>query len=473
LKKITGLLLLTAAAIAIHGYHVGVEDQDVYLAAAKKWLDPALYPVNSQFFMEQMKASAFIPALAATARIIGTSWTLVVWHLASLFLILLACRRIAELCFAREASRWASVALVTVMLTLPIAGTALYPVDQYLHPRAPATAGILLGLAAALQHRWGRAICWMAFAVTMHPLMAAFGISLLVFLIVPWRTEALAALVFPFGLFDPITPAWKEAALARTYYFPLQWKWYEWVGVIVPVAFVWWSGQIAKARGWSTLKHIAIRLTAFALFQFLVATAFTVPVLTMQLAALQPMRWLHIFYFLFLIIAGGMLGEFALRKRYWAWCLIFGSLAGVMFYAQRDLFANSDHLEWPGRAPRNEWAQAFLWVRTHTPPDALFALDPQYMELPGEDAYGFRAWTERSMLAEDQKDPGAATVFPSLAPKWLDQVQAERGIENFTIPQFGELRKRFAVGWVVLPSSTNSLLDCPFRNRAAAVCRMQ
>jgi hypothetical protein len=473
LRVIAGLALLTVLAIAITGYHVGTEDQDVYLAAAKKWMDPALYPVNAEFFMEQMRASAFIPALSATARIAGMEWALVVWHLASVFLILLACRRIAELCFEPQAARWAAVALVAVMLTIPIAGTALYPVDQYLHPRAPASAGILLGLSAALRQRWGRATLWMAFAAAMHPLMAAFGISLMAFLCVPWQRAASAALLFPFGLFGQLPPAWKEAALSRTYYFPLRWKWYEWLGMAAPVVLIWWSGRLARARAWPTLERIAVRLVVFAVFQFLVAMAMTVPEESMQLAALQPMRWLHIFYFFFLIIVGGLLGEFALRERIWAWFVMFGILAGSMFYVQRDLFAHSDHVEWPGRSPRNEWAQAFLWVRANTPPGDVFALDPEYMELPGEDAYGFRAWAERSMLAEGQKDPGAATVFPALAPKWQEQVRAQRGIENFSVEQFGELRRRFGVEWAVLPANASALLTCPFRNSSVEVCRIE
>ena len=57
LRPVCILLLLTLAAVLIHGYHLGIEDQDVYLAAVNKSLNPALYPVNSVFFTEQMKSS--------------------------------------------------------------------------------------------------------------------------------------------------------------------------------------------------------------------------------------------------------------------------------------------------------------------------------------------------------------------------------------------------------------------------------
>jgi hypothetical protein len=315
----------------------------------------------------------------------------------------------------------------------------------------------------------------MAFAVAMHPLMAAFGISLLFFLWVPWKTTTAAPAMAAFlswGFFNPVSPAWKEATLARSYYFPLQWEWYEWLGVLAPVAFVWWVALFARRHGRQGLEHVAVRLVAFAAFQFLVAMAMTIFTFSLPLAALQPMRWLHIFYFFFLIIAGGLTGEFILKSRVWAWALMFGGLAGVMFAVQLDLFGHSDHAIWPGRPPRNPWAQAFLWVKANTPPNALFALDPKYMGLPGEDAYGFRAWAERSVLAEDQKDPGAATVFPELAQKWQEQVSAQRGVEKFSGEQFENLHRRFGVGWVLLPSTANVGLQCPFRNSAAAVCRI-
>jgi len=50
--------------------------------------------------------------------------------------------------------------------------------------------------------------------------------------------------------------------------------------------------------------------------------------------------------------------------------------------------------------------QAFDWAKHNTPVDSLFALDPRYMELPGEDYHGFRALAERSVLADDLKDQG-------------------------------------------------------------------
>lgn len=473
------LLLVSFAAILIHGYHVGVEDQDVYLAAIKKFLDPSLYPVNSQFFTEQMKASVFIPAVAYTVRSLhSTAWALFLWHLGSIFLMLLGCWKIASYCFSEQRERWAGVVLVAVLFTLPLAGTALYPLDQYLHPRAPATAASLMALAACLERKWARGILWLIFSAAMHPLMALFGASLMVFISWPEksaakRVQVATAAILPLQLFHAPSEAWKEATLARSYYFPLRWEWYEWLGLIVPVLLVWWFAAVARRKGMEKLEFLASRTFAFAVFQFAVAAIMTMPPVTRQMASLQPMRWLHIFYFIFLLMAGGLAARYVfVGRRVLAGVAILAMLGGVMFFAQRDLFEHSNHLEWPGRSVKNPWAQAFLWVRANTPKGAVFAMPPKYMDLDGEDTYGFRALSERSMLAEDQKDPGAATVFPALAPIWQEQVHAQRGIEKFSREQFAELEKRWGVSWVVLPAGANAELRCPYVNEWAKVCKL-
>ncbi len=473
------LLLLAFAGILIQGYHVGVEDQEVYLAAIKKNLDPSLYPVNSQFFTEQMKASVFIEAIAYTVRIIHSiPWALFLWQIGSTFLILLGCWKIASFCFADERERWAGVMLVVVLFTLPLAGTALYPLDQYLHPRAPATGAALMAVAACLERKWARGILWLVFSAAMHPLMALFGASLMVFVSWPERSgakrfQAATAALLPLQLFHAPSEAWKEATMARSYYFPLQWEWYEWLGLVVPVLLVWWFGAMARRNGMKNLGFLAGRVFAFAVFQFTVAALMTMPPATRQMASLQPMRWLHIFYFIFLLMAGGLAAKYVfVARRAWAGIALLVILGGVMFFVQRDLFAHSDHIEWPGRAVKNPWANAFLWVRANTPKDAVFATDPKYMDLSGEDAYGFRALSERSMLAEDQKDPGEATVFPALAPLWQQQVHAQRGIESFSREQFLGLEKLWGATWVVLPANANVALDCPYSNPAAKVCRI-
>src|SRR5207244_8924256 len=84
------LLLLTASVILIHGYHLGVEDQTIYLPAIKKILDPSLYPRDAEFFLAQTRPTVFPQIVAATVRISRGSIesVMLAWQLFSIFLIL-------------------------------------------------------------------------------------------------------------------------------------------------------------------------------------------------------------------------------------------------------------------------------------------------------------------------------------------------------------------------------------------------
>jgi hypothetical protein len=145
-----------------------------------------------------------------------------------------------------------------------------------------------------------------------------------------------------------------------------------------------------------------------------------------------------------------------------------------MFYAQRQMFPATEHIEWPGATSQNAWLQAFTWIRQNTPEDALFALDPHYVELPGEDFHGFRALAERSVLADYDKDAGMAARVPRLAPRWLKEVTAQTGWQNFQAADFQRLKNEFGVNWVILTAQTAPLegLTCPYQNRQLEVCRL-
>jgi len=143
-----------------------------------------------------------------------------------------------------------------------------------------------------------------------------------------------------------------------------------------------------------------------------------------------------------------------------------------MFVAQRELFPASAHVEWPGATPRNPWVQAFTWVRENTPQDAVFALDPFHMTVPGEDENGFRAIAQRSMLADAVKDSGAVSMFPPLADEWWEQVQAQKDWKKFQEQDFRRLQARYHLDWVVLQQPGVIGLECPYQNRAVLVCRL-
>ncbi len=197
-----------------------------------------------------------------------------------------------------------------------------------------------------------------------------------------------------------------------------------------------------------------------------------------RFALLQPMRSLHLVFILLFVLLGGVLAESMLKSYVWRWLALFLPLCFAMFFVQRQLFPASEHLELPGRAPRNAWVQAFEWIRVNTPPDAIFALHPNYMNLPGEDEHGFRAIAQRSALASIH-DNGPVSMFPVLAEQWEQQVQAQRGWENFQADDFQRLQQDYGVTWVVLQrgshipqSGSTANLDCPYQNEVVAVCRV-
>ena len=91
----------------------------------------------------------------------------------------------------------------------------------------------------------------------------------------------------------------------------------------------------------------------------------------------------------------------------------------------------------------NGWLQAFDWVRTNTPKDAYFALDPRYLAADGEDYHSFRALAERSQMADAIKDTSVVTKVPELGPEWEKQTTALEGWKNSWLADFQALRTGF------------------------------
>ncbi len=110
----------------VHGYHLGIEDQGVYLPGIKQLLDPGIYPYDANFFLVQLQATLFDELIAGSVRLthLPLVWTLFLWHLGSIFLLLLGCRAISRRCFREPAAQWAAVGTVAALLTLPTAVSA-------------------------------------------------------------------------------------------------------------------------------------------------------------------------------------------------------------------------------------------------------------------------------------------------------------------------------------------------------------
>lgn len=468
----------------VHGYHYGIEDEAIYLPAIKKNLNPALYPTDSAFFLSQTNLTVFPNLIAFFARVTHLSIDTVVFavHILSIFLTLTACWYLSRKCFAKAPAQWTAVLMVAAVLTIPVAGTSLYLMDQHLHPRSLATAALLFGLSGIIDKRYIRAVVCLAIAFLMHPIMGSFGIAFAFFLL--WRAGEqllLLCIVPPLLLLSPLTlkspsEAWHEAVLDCPYYFLLRWEWYEWIGIFAPIALLAWFGYLGQRDNSDVLRWMSWRLVVFSLFFFVVGAVLTIPARFERMVSFQPMRWLHLTFLIFFLLAGGLLGQGILRNRPLRWLMLFVPLCTLMFLVQRQQFPSSAHIEWPGSAPRSDWLKAFAWVRQNTPPDAKFALDPHYLESPGLDYHGFRALAERSMLADRGKDRTVTTLTPAIAETWHEQVKARDNWKDFRTEDFHRLKQQYGVTWVVLERgewySSFSGLACLYNNDAVSVCRI-
>ncbi|MCE5333392.1 MAG: hypothetical protein LLG06_02260 [Desulfobacteraceae bacterium] len=483
------LILLTLLALLVHGYHLGLEDEAVYLPAIKYNIDPTLYPHDSVFFLVQMKFTLYDKLMALLIRASHVRLELFVFvaHIVSLFLVLAGCLRLSRKIFEAPEAQWASVTFIAALMTLPVAGTALLLVDQHLHPRAFATAFILFAVAGSLERKFLRSALWILAAGAISPLMALPGAVFAAYLAVPPQKRKPLALLFPAAVASPAVadaPIWEE--VTRAYFYITRWSWYELLGVIGPIVIFYvlsLFGSTAVSRNFSLIcRRISIFGLVAAVFSLILCTpAFE------RFLALQPMRSFHLVYLLLCIYAGGLIGLKVLRNRSLRWILFFLPFCFAMFYVQRCQFPASDHIEMPGIQPRNEYAQAFEWIRRNTPKSDLFALDPRFMESEGAEFHGFRALAERSMLADLVKDAVVVSVLvtanrltdenvvnvSAAAGQWREEVEATRNWKNFTLEDFRGLKDRFGVKWVVLEKPGIGGLDCPYENKTVKVCRIE
>jgi hypothetical protein len=470
------LLLITAGAILVHGYHPFVEDAEIYTPGIKQLLNPALYPYNRGFFASHAGLTFYPNLIAWSARLthLPLEWILLLWHALCIFVLLSGCRNLGYVCFRSQRAAWGGSLLVAGLLTIPVAGTALYIMDQYVNPRSFSTATAIWIVLATIERKYIKAAIWLVLTAFVHPLMAIFSLGYAVLLLLGGRLrlpQGVALVAMPAALFPPTTSAYRQALDAHSYFFILRWEWFEWLGFFAPLALFWCFARWAKRRGMHSLQRLCETTMVFCFLCLLLALAITIPPPLVRFAELQPMRGLLLAYVFLLLAGGGLLAEYVLRAQLWRWLVLFAPLCGGMFYAQRQLFPSTHHLEFPGRRPDNAWLDTFAWIRENTPLDAYFALNPEHMRLAGEDQHGFRAIAERSMLADAVKDGGAVTMFPALAATWLTQVQAQQGWSTFELADFRRLHDTLGVSWFVVQRPQTGM-DCPYQNSVLLVCRL-
>lgn len=480
-------LLLTPAVLFVHGFHPFAGDAGLYVAGLRHLLDPSLYPLNAAFVTAFTHRSIFALAMAAFLRVthLPLALALLMAHLFSIWLYLLACRRLALRLFACEAARMCAVLLAAACFTLPVAGTALVLMDPYVTARSFSTPVSLLAVAAALEPGGGgrlRTVLLLALAVALHLLMGLYAcafVSLLA-LLATRRTGlallacvaalAIAAAVFFPAHRGPVDPAYRQAVLLapRSFLFLARWRWYEQLGLLLPLLFFAVGGRALPAA--DPRRFLCLAAVLFGATAILIAAIFVPAGGPYPLVPFQVLRSFHILYGAGLVLAAGPLATLLTRSRLAAAAFFIVLFAG-MSLAEPLSWPACPRVEWPGAAPANPYRQAFLWIRGHTPPTAVFAFNPQLVYLPDEDEQGFRAIAERDHLADD-KDAGVAVVIPSLASRWAAQRNAEVSLDPMTDTQRRAALLPLGATWLLLPPGAPTAFPCPWHNSVVQVCRL-
>jgi hypothetical protein len=476
------IALLTPAVLLVHGFHPMADDGAVYVAGIKKLANPSLYQLDSVFALSPTRLSIFPHLLAPLLRWGHLPALLLACHLASIFLFLLGAWRVATKIFLTAGARWGAVLLAACCFTLPVAGTSLSIMDPYVTARSFSTPLSLFALAAVLDESWPQSVLWLALAVLLHPLMAAYAaVAMVTLALTLRRTWRVLGLLFAIGCLLGLvvfmntrhadaSAAYNLAALSRSYFFLSSWRWYEYPGLLMPLLLLGFGGAYSQAT-WAA-RALAISATVVGSCALFISLCFVHRSGSLLLARLQPLRAFHFVYIAGVLLAGGVLARLTQRYRY-AMILLCLFLAAAMFTAQRLSFRESSQVEWPGMGPRNRWQQAFLWIRANTPQDAVFALDNDYIESPGDDAQGFRATAERSAVADWFKDGGIASNFPQAAAPWWQGANATQQLNGATDEQRLTRLRPLGVTWIVLPAKATTGFPCPFINAAVRVCRLK
>lgn len=485
-RRMALLCAITLASLALHGYHTGTDDAAIYAPGIKRAADPSLYPFGSEFFMHHAGLSLFPPLVAAATRVarLPVEWSMVLWYALTQFLLVWAAYELARRCFRNERARWAGVGLLAAVLSVPVAGTALLIADPYLTARSLSTPLGLMAVGCFLAGRNRIALAWLAATFLIHPQMALYcaGFGVLHAMVSRRRERlpaaepamVLPALFLPFmAVLQPAHGAYREVLASRAYFLVTTWHWWEWAGVLAPLLILAACARVPLQPVLPGFSRLAKTSIGLGLLAVLLSTLLATRADFAYLLRMQPMRGFHLIYMVMFILLGGLAGEYVLHRRVWRWLLCFGALAAGMLTLEIATYPASPHFEWPGIEYRSEWMQAFLWIRDHTPKDAVFALDPEYLLKPGLDLHGFRAVAERSMLADREKDSGASSVFPELAEEWKRQSAAGTDWAHVSAARIEQLRKRYGVSWVILDNSAApGDFDCPYRNREVRVCRV-
>jgi hypothetical protein len=507
---------LTLIAVVVHGYHPYAEDGGLYLPEIKRLLRPGLYPQGAEFIVGHLRFSIFAPGMAGLVRWshLRVETVMLLVYLASFWTTLFAGWLLAARCYPSREARCGAVALFAVWLTLPVAGTSLMLMDPYVTARSFSTPFALLALVGALQFllpgsgsvdgrtaaQWqGVLLCCAAVAgaAAMHPLMGAYAFGSVMVLacvmsprrqIQIWGTIGLSGAAVGLAVTlqmsgVPESKAYLSVVQTRYYWFLSEWHWYELMGLVAPLVILAMStfGRRGAKLKQDESDAARVGLAKMAVVSGVIAVAVAVlfarsGFATHSVARLQPLRIFQLVYVVMILVVGAAVAERVLRRSVLRWVVVFSLLAGVMVFAERQTYPESARLELPGTmqwsAPKNPWEQAFVWISRNTPQDALFALDSHYINLQGEDAQGFRAIAERSVLPDYSKDGGVVANKPALTGEWMQGLAAQANLSTEDDAVRMKALRPLGVSWVVLDRGAKTGFRCEYANAVVKVCRL-
>jgi hypothetical protein len=373
--------------------------------------------------------------------------------------------------------------------------------DPYVTARSISTPLTLFALVGAVDFlrstrsggRWawgalGLTVAMLVAAAAAHPLMAGYGFGCVLALgaTVPERRRARAAAAVALAVAaivaaivlrlaaQPESGSYRAVAMSRYYWFLSQWQWYELIGAVAPLAILglvaWRKRETQHGVQWSLAW---MGLTAGTIAIMIAALFARVSSTNHMVARMQPMRIFQMIYIVMILLIGGTAARWMGRSML-RWAGTFAMLAAVMVFTERMTFPSSARIEFRDdhEQPVNDWVQAFEWIRSNTPKNAVFALDADYITLPGEDAQGFRAIAERSALPDYSKDGGEAAITPGLTEEWKSGQEAQKKLsERDDADRIAALAPK-GVGWLVLEKGAVTGFACEYTNAAVKVCRL-
>src|ERR1700730_567210 len=121
-----GIFLITLVALAVNGYHLGIDDAAIYVPGIKMAADPSLFPAGSEFFIHHASLTIFPNLIGLSARLfrLPIDWAIFLWYVISLLLLFAASWELLRACFESEWACWAGLLVLAVALATPVAGTA-------------------------------------------------------------------------------------------------------------------------------------------------------------------------------------------------------------------------------------------------------------------------------------------------------------------------------------------------------------